>query len=142
MSANSSCCMDCCGGLYRGLYSCSWRHPNEKQKTETETETDKKRRSACCWSSVVAVVSLITLCWMYICLITFNDREEVNWKCFTLWRQWVNWFMVVTITSAVVTSYCILLLLSALFQVALKEPIELHCLHKVSLSFSYCTIQI
>lgn len=34
---------------------------------------------ACCGFSFVALVSLLSLCWLYICLITFNDREDVNW---------------------------------------------------------------
>lgn len=70
---------------------------------------------------------------MYICLVTFNDRDDVNWKAFTKLKQWVNWFMVVIIFSAVLTSYCVLLLLFALFQVALREPLDLHWLHKIFL---------
>ncbi|XP_071773205.2 glycerophosphoinositol inositolphosphodiesterase GDPD2 isoform X1 [Centroberyx gerrardi] len=120
MSPDDSCCRVCC----RGLYSCYWRHPSER-----------KRRHACCWFSVVTLVSLLTLCWMYICLVTFNDREDVNWKGFTLLKLWVNWFMVLIIISAVLTSYCILLLLFALFQIALRERLDLHCLHKILLFF-------
>uniref|UniRef100_A0A3P9J6R2 Glycerophosphodiester phosphodiesterase domain containing 2 n=1 Tax=Oryzias latipes TaxID=8090 RepID=A0A3P9J6R2_ORYLA len=32
----------------------------------------------CCWLSFVAVVSLLSLSWLYICLISFNDQEELN----------------------------------------------------------------
>ncbi|KAM4621562.1 LOW QUALITY PROTEIN: glycerophosphoinositol inositolphosphodiesterase GDPD2 [Polymixia lowei] len=117
MSSDGSCRV-CC----RGLYSCNWRHPSEK-----------KRRRAGCWFTVVTLASLLTLCWMYICLVTFNDREDVNWKGFTLLKLWVNWFMVLIIISAVLTGYCILLLLFALFQVALREPLDLHWLHKILL---------
>lgn len=117
---------DCCRGCSRGLYSCHWK------------ETDRNRRKhACWWFSVVSVVSLLSICWMYICLVTFNDREDVNWQGFKQLKRWVNWFMVLIIISAVLTSYCVLLLLFALFQVALGEKPDLHCLHKF---FLFCGV--
>ncbi|XP_019947164.1 glycerophosphoinositol inositolphosphodiesterase GDPD2 isoform X2 [Paralichthys olivaceus] len=118
MPQENSCCRVCS----RGLYSCHWRKPSEN-----------KRKHACCWFSVVTLASLLSLCWMYICLVTFNDREDVNWKAFTTLKCWVNWFMVLIIVSAVITSYCVLLLLFALFQVALGEQPVLHWLHKIFL---------
>ncbi|XP_029917108.1 glycerophosphoinositol inositolphosphodiesterase GDPD2 isoform X2 [Myripristis murdjan] len=118
MTSHDSCCRICC----RGFYSCNWRQPVER-----------KRRHACCWFSVVTLVCLLMLCWMYICLVTFNDREDVNWKAFTILKRWVNWFMVVIIISALLTSYCILLLLFALFQVVLRVPLDLHWVHKIFL---------
>ncbi|XP_039976589.1 glycerophosphoinositol inositolphosphodiesterase GDPD2 isoform X2 [Xiphias gladius] len=120
MSQENSCCRVCS----RGFYSCHWRDPSKK-----------KRKHACCWFSVVSLVSLLSLCWMYICVVTYNDREDVNWQGFTKLKQWVNWFMVLIIISAVLTSYCILLLLFALFQVALGEQLDLHWLHKIFLFF-------
>ncbi|XP_056133272.1 glycerophosphoinositol inositolphosphodiesterase GDPD2 [Lampris incognitus] len=90
----------------------------------------QRLQCACFWFSVVTLISLLALCWMYICLVTFNDQEDVNWKSFKLLRLWVNWFMVVVIISAILTTYCILLLLFAMFQVALREPLNLHWLHK------------
>ncbi|XP_053285513.1 glycerophosphoinositol inositolphosphodiesterase GDPD2 isoform X1 [Pleuronectes platessa] len=120
MSQENSCCRVCS----RGLYSCHWREPSEN-----------KRKHACCWFSVVTLASLLSLCWMYICLVAFNDREDVNWQGFTKLKRWVNWFMVLIIVSAVITSYCVLLLLFALFQVALKEPLDLHWLHKFLVFF-------
>lgn len=120
MSQDNSCCLVCS----RGLYSCHWN------KSSTN-----KRKYACCWFSVVTVVSLLSLCWMYICLVTFNDREDVNWEGFAKLKRWVNWFMVVIIISAVLTSYCVLLLVFALIQVALREPLNLHLLHKILLFF-------
>lgn len=79
------------------------------------------------------MVSLLSLCWMYVCLVTFNDQEDVNWQGFTQLKRWVNWFMVLIIISAVLTSYCVLLLLFALIQVALGEELDLHWLHKIFL---------
>lgn len=67
---------------------------------------------------------------MYICLVTLNDQDDVNWQGFAKLKRWVNWFMVLIIISAAITSYCVLLLLFALFQVVLGEPLDLHCLHK------------
>ncbi|KAM6953169.1 glycerophosphoinositol inositolphosphodiesterase GDPD2 [Aplochiton taeniatus] len=112
----------CCRVFSRGFYSCN-----------LTPRSNKKQRSACCWFSIVTLASLLTLCWMYICLVTFNDREDINWKGFAVLKLWVNWFMVLTIISAVLTSYCILLMLFALFQVALSEPLDLHWLHKILL---------
>ncbi|XP_022075597.1 glycerophosphoinositol inositolphosphodiesterase GDPD2 isoform X1 [Acanthochromis polyacanthus] len=120
MSHNNSCCRFCC----RGLYSCNWGDSSKS-----------KRKCGCCWFSVVTLMSLLSLCWMYICLVTFNDREDVNWQGFTQLKRWVNWFMVLIIISAVFTSYCVLLLLFALFQVALGEQLDLHWLHKIFLFF-------
>ncbi|KAM6952182.1 glycerophosphoinositol inositolphosphodiesterase GDPD2 [Lycodopsis pacificus] len=120
MSQHDSCCRVCS----RGLYSCHWKH-----------SSILKTKHACCWFSVVTLVSLLSLCWMYICMVMFNDREDVNWKGFTRLKRWVNWFMVMIIISAVLTSYCVLLLLFALVQVALREPLNLHWLHKIFLFF-------
>nr|XP_020491404.1 glycerophosphoinositol inositolphosphodiesterase GDPD2 [Labrus bergylta] len=106
----------------RGLYSCHW-----KQSSENE------RKRACCWFSVLTLVSLLSLCWMYVCLVTFNDQDDVNWQGFANMKRWVNWFMVLIIISAAITSYCVLLLIFALFQVLLGEPLDLHWLHKVLL---------
>uniref|UniRef100_UPI0037E7B6AB glycerophosphoinositol inositolphosphodiesterase GDPD2 isoform X2 n=1 Tax=Semicossyphus pulcher TaxID=241346 RepID=UPI0037E7B6AB len=106
----------------RGLYSCHWREPREN-----------KRKCACFWFSVVALVSLLALCWMYVCLIALNDQDDVNWLAFQNLKRWVNWFMVLVIISAALTIYCVLLLLFALFQVALGEQLDLHWLHKVFL---------
>lgn len=36
-----------------------------------------------CWFILVVLVSLLSLCWMYICLVTFNDQDEVNWWVIT-----------------------------------------------------------
>ncbi|XP_019901362.2 glycerophosphoinositol inositolphosphodiesterase GDPD2 isoform X2 [Esox lucius] len=116
--SRDSCGRICC----RGLYSCYWKHPSER-----------KRKCSCCWFGLVTVVSLLSLCWMYVCLTTFNDREDVNWKAFSILRRWVNWFLVLIILSALLTVYFLLLLAFALFQLALKEPLDLHCLHKAFL---------
>ncbi|KAK5924914.1 hypothetical protein CgunFtcFv8_017488 [Champsocephalus gunnari] len=115
MPQNESCSKVCC----RVVYSCHWK--------------SKVKKHACCWLSYVALVSLLCLCWMYICLVTYNDREDVNWQGFKNLKLWVNWFMVLIIISAVMTTYCVLLLLFALFQVALREPLNLHWLHKILL---------
>lgn len=115
-------------------------------------------KQVCCWFSLIALVSLLSLCWMYICLVTLNDQDEVNWwamantqhslhwiwhkspessllfflcdlhsnhraalycsivrQGFTQLNLWVNWFMVLIIISAVLTSYCVLLLVRSEF---------------------------
>ncbi|XP_073343505.1 glycerophosphoinositol inositolphosphodiesterase GDPD2 isoform X2 [Pagrus major] len=125
MSQDESCCRVCS----RWFYSCHWKRPDET-----------KRKCACCWFSFVSLVSLLSLSWMYICLVTFNDQDDVNWEGFKQLKRWVNWFMVVIIIYAVITSYCVLLLLFALFQVALGEPLDLHWVHKIFLFFGVILI--
>ncbi|XP_070693224.1 glycerophosphoinositol inositolphosphodiesterase GDPD2 [Pempheris klunzingeri] len=127
MSQDNSCSRVCS----RGLYSCHWKQ-----------SSPKTRKHACCWFSIITLVCLLSLCWMYICLVTFNDREDVNWRGFTKLKRWVNWFMVLIIISAVLTSYCVLLLLFVLFQVALGESQELHWLHKIFLFFGVIFIAL
>ncbi|GAA6223000.1 glycerophosphoinositol inositolphosphodiesterase GDPD2 isoform X1 [Lates japonicus] len=121
----------CCRVCSRCLYSC-----------HTKDLSENKRKHACCWFSVITVVSLLSLCWMYICLVTYNDQEDINWKGFTVLKLWVNWFMVMIIMSAVLASYCILLLLFALIQVALGERLDLHWLHKIFLFFGLILIAL
>ncbi|KAJ8351234.1 hypothetical protein SKAU_G00227100 [Synaphobranchus kaupii] len=114
-------CQKCC----RGLYSCYWGQ-----------RSNRKQRFACFWFAIVSLVSLLALFWMYVCLVALNDHDDVNWKAFSLlmkWINWFNWFMVMVIISALLTIYCCLLLLFALFQVALGEPLDLHWLHKALL---------
>lgn len=107
----------------RGIYSCYWKHSSERE-----------RRCACCWFSFVAVAALLTLAWLFIWMALYNSRDDMNTKAFEKMKKWVNWFMVIVIISAVLASYCFLLLLFALFQYALKEPLDLHCVHKVFVS--------
>ncbi|XP_028272561.1 glycerophosphoinositol inositolphosphodiesterase GDPD2 [Parambassis ranga] len=109
----------CCGVCSRGLYSCHW----------TKSSTNNKNH-ACLWFLVVTVLTLLSLCWLYTSLVMFNDRDDVNCKLFTILKHWVNWFMVVIIISAVLSSYCVLLLMFALIQVVLGEKLDLHSLHK------------
>nr|XP_046261550.1 glycerophosphoinositol inositolphosphodiesterase GDPD2 [Scatophagus argus]XP_046261551.1 glycerophosphoinositol inositolphosphodiesterase GDPD2 [Scatophagus argus] len=118
MTQNDSCCRF----LSRVIYSCHW-----------EQSSDNNSKRACCWFLFVALVSLLSLCWMYIWYIASNDQDEVNWNAFTKLNLWVNWFVVVMIISALLTSYCVLLLLFALIQLALQEPLDLHWLHKILL---------
>ncbi|XP_017263487.1 glycerophosphoinositol inositolphosphodiesterase GDPD2 [Kryptolebias marmoratus] len=113
-----------CRVCSRGFYSCHWRKPSENGK-----------KCACCWFLFVSLVVLLLICWMYICLVTYNDQNDFNTKIFTNLKVWVNWFMLVIVVSAVLTSYCVLLLLFALVQVALREPLVLHWLHKIFLCF-------
>ncbi|XP_077387280.1 glycerophosphoinositol inositolphosphodiesterase GDPD2 isoform X1 [Festucalex cinctus] len=124
MSPFTTCC--------RGLYSCHWKRLRKGGES----------KCACWWFTFLTLITLLSVLWMYICLVTSNDQEDVNWNGFIKLKLWVNWFMVVIITSAVLTSYCVLLLLFALFQVALREPLNLHWLHKCLLFFGFLFIAL
>ncbi|KAL2077220.1 hypothetical protein ACEWY4_026724 [Coilia grayii] len=115
-----------CGALRtcsRGLYSCYWKRSSER-----------KRRCACCGFSYLAVMTLLTSAWLFIWMALYNSRDDMNTKAFEIMAKWINWFMVIVIISAVLAVYCLLLLVFALFQYALKEPLDLHCVHKVFMS--------
>ncbi|KAI4889655.1 hypothetical protein NFI96_010719 [Prochilodus magdalenae] len=107
---------------FRGIYSCYWTPSREN-----------KHKCACCWFLFLFLVSVLTLGWMYICFIAYNDHDDVNGKAFQSLGLWVNWYMCVIILSAVVAIYCLLLLLFSLFQLVIHEPLDLHWLHKVFL---------
>nr|XP_057909386.1 glycerophosphoinositol inositolphosphodiesterase GDPD2 isoform X2 [Doryrhamphus excisus] len=128
MSAFTACCRACS----RGLYSCRWKRSRKGEESQC----------ACWWFSVVALVTLLAVSWMYVCLVTSNDQEDVNWKGFAKLKRWVNWVVVLITTSAVLTSYCVLLLLFALFHIALKEPLHLHWLHKFLLFLGLLFISV
>nr|XP_057911393.1 glycerophosphoinositol inositolphosphodiesterase GDPD2-like isoform X1 [Doryrhamphus excisus]XP_057911404.1 glycerophosphoinositol inositolphosphodiesterase GDPD2-like isoform X1 [Doryrhamphus excisus]XP_057911415.1 glycerophosphoinositol inositolphosphodiesterase GDPD2-like isoform X1 [Doryrhamphus excisus]XP_057911426.1 glycerophosphoinositol inositolphosphodiesterase GDPD2-like isoform X1 [Doryrhamphus excisus]XP_057911437.1 glycerophosphoinositol inositolphosphodiesterase GDPD2-like isof len=128
MSAFTACCRACS----RGLYSCRWKRSRKGEESQC----------ACWWFSVVALVTLLAVSWMYVCLVTSNDQEDVNWKGFVKLKRWVNWVVVLITTSAVLTSYCVLLLLFALFHIALKEPLHLHWLHKFLLFLGLLFISV
>lgn len=108
----------CC----RGIYSCHWKHPS-----------NNKRRFTCCWFSFVSLMAVLALGWMYVCFVAYNDHNDVNWMGFQKLSLWVNWYMIMIILYAVLAIYCLLLLLFSLFQFAIKEPLDLHWLHKVLL---------
>ncbi|KAL0974149.1 hypothetical protein UPYG_G00216280 [Umbra pygmaea] len=98
---------------------CYWRHPSRSNLKWS------------CWRiSVITVLSLLTLTWLYVSLIAFNDREDINWKAFFILNQRMNWFLVLLVISALLAIYSLLLLVFTLFQLALKEPLDLHCVHK------------
>nr|XP_005173342.1 glycerophosphoinositol inositolphosphodiesterase GDPD2 isoform X2 [Danio rerio] len=105
----------------RGIYSCHWNQRSNEQKSDR------------CWLSFLSFVSILALSWMYICFIAFNDHYDVNNELFKAVKKWVNWYMIVMIISAVLAIYCLLLLVFGLLHLAIKEPLNLHCLHKVFL---------
>lgn len=85
------------------------------------------------WFSAIALVSFLSLCWMYIWLVAFNDQDDVNWKVFIITNSWGHYFRDLIIISATLTGYCFLLLFAALVQIALKEPLNLHFWHKIAI---------
>lgn len=78
-------------------------------------------------------MAVLALGWLYVCFVAYNDHSDINWESFRNLSLWVNWYMIIIILSAVLAIYCLLLLLFSLFQFAIKEPLDLHWLHKVLL---------
>ncbi|XP_028816634.1 glycerophosphoinositol inositolphosphodiesterase GDPD2 [Denticeps clupeoides] len=106
----------------RWMYSCQCRRTGSRNG-----------KFGCCWFVFVAVATLLFLTWKFIWTSVYNSRDDMNTKVFEKFNKWVNWFMVVSIISAVLAIYSSLLLLFALIQYFLKEPLQLHCVHKVML---------
>lgn len=106
----------------RGPYSCYWTHSSLG-----------KRRWGCCWLSFVALVTVVTLAWLLIWMALYNSRDDMNTKLSLKISTWVNWFMVMVIISSVLAIYTLLLLVFGIIQYALKEPLDLHWVHKVFL---------
>ncbi|KAK1804290.1 hypothetical protein P4O66_020017, partial [Electrophorus voltai] len=86
-----------------------------------------------CQVSVLSLMSVITLAWLYVCFAAYNDNNDVNWKAFEKLRVWLNWYTGVIVLSAMLAMYCLLLLCLSFLLIALKEPLDLHWLHKVVL---------
>ncbi|XP_076877104.1 glycerophosphoinositol inositolphosphodiesterase GDPD2 [Brachyhypopomus gauderio] len=107
----------------RGTYSCS-----------CERSEGSKHRCAWCWSIFTGLTSLATVGWLYFCFVAYNDSNGFNGKAFDALRVWVNWYNGCLILSAVLALYCLMLLLLSLLLFAIKEPLDLHCLHKVLLT--------
>ncbi|XP_026136303.1 glycerophosphoinositol inositolphosphodiesterase GDPD2 [Carassius auratus] len=114
----------------RGIYSCQWN---------SQTRTQNR---ACCWFSFLCLVSILALSWMYVCFIAFNDHDDVNWLAFKTLKKWVSWYMIVMVVSAVLAIYCLLLLVFGLLHLAIREPLNLHCLHKVFLFLGLLTVTL
>ncbi|CAM4614202.1 unnamed protein product [Leuciscus chuanchicus] len=114
----------------RGIYSCHWN-------------SDKTRQNRpCCWFSFLSFVSILALSWMYVCFIAFNDHTDVNDLAFEKLKTWVNWYMIVMVISAVLATYCLLLLVFGLLHFVIGEPLNLHWLHKVFLFLGLLTVTI
>uniref|UniRef100_A0A3Q0RW85 Glycerophosphodiester phosphodiesterase domain containing 2 n=1 Tax=Amphilophus citrinellus TaxID=61819 RepID=A0A3Q0RW85_AMPCI len=60
-------------------------------------------------------MSLLSLCWLYMCFVMSNDQQDFNEELFKFLNLWVNGFMVLVIISAVLVGYCILLLVRTQF---------------------------
>ncbi|XP_014879229.1 glycerophosphoinositol inositolphosphodiesterase GDPD2 isoform X1 [Poecilia latipinna] len=109
----------CCRGFSRAFFSCC-----------RETHRDNESKCSTCWCVMVTVMALISVCWLYIWLVIFNDRDDFNTLLFSLLHKHMNYFMVAMIIFALFASYCLLLLLFALVQVVLRENLDLHWIHK------------
>ncbi|XP_015242597.1 PREDICTED: glycerophosphoinositol inositolphosphodiesterase GDPD2 [Cyprinodon variegatus] len=110
-----TCCRDCS----RGFFSCQLK----KQSGNTN-------KRSCCWCTFVSVGALVSICWIYL-LIIFNDQYNLNADLFYKFHKHLNYFMVMMTVSAMFASYCVLLLLFALVQVALRVKLHLHWLHRI-----------
>lgn len=121
----------CCRFFSRGFYSCHWTD-----------SSDQTRKCRCLSFSAVALMSLLSLCWLYMCFVMSNDQQNFNEEIFKILKVWVNGFMVLVIISAVLVGYCILLLLFALIQVALGEQLLLHWFHKIVFCFGVIFVTV
>ncbi|XP_054886986.1 glycerophosphoinositol inositolphosphodiesterase GDPD2-like isoform X1 [Poeciliopsis prolifica] len=119
----------CCRDFSRAFFSCRW-----------EEQRDKENKCSTCWCIIVTVGALISVCWVYIWLVIYNNRDDFNTFLFSYLHKHGNYFMVAMIIFALSASYCVLLLLFALVQVVLQEKLDLHWIHKVLISLGMLLI--
>ncbi|KAM4732985.1 glycerophosphoinositol inositolphosphodiesterase GDPD2 [Anableps anableps] len=79
---------------------------------------------------------------MYILLVIYNDQYDFNSEVFYKFEKHMNYFMVLMTIFAMFASYCVLLLLFGLVQVALREKLDLHWLHRILLFFGVILIAL
>ncbi|KAI5105125.1 glycerophosphoinositol inositolphosphodiesterase GDPD2 isoform X2 [Silurus meridionalis] len=80
------------------------------------------------------VTQLVNILYRTMTVIhTAKHRKSKMRKAFSIFSVWVNWYMIITILSAVLATYCFLILVFALVHISVKEPLALHWLHKVFL---------
>ncbi|XP_053329617.1 glycerophosphoinositol inositolphosphodiesterase GDPD2 [Spea bombifrons] len=111
----------CCRSIW-WFHSCECsRHKNEKRRSTCE----------CIWVLLILCIFIFTLIWMYITLIIENDMHNFNEYIFKSRGFWVDWFVVLVTVTAVLLTYCSILLMTSMCLVACAQPLKLHCLHKV-----------
>ncbi|XP_072287007.1 glycerophosphoinositol inositolphosphodiesterase GDPD2 [Pyxicephalus adspersus] len=125
-----ACCSPCASCL-RGLYSCSWKRTKPVYST-----------CQCIWVLVVFLVFLFTLIWMYITLILKNDIHNFNEEIFRLLGLWQDWSVVFIIVAAILLSYCSLLMILSMLLVLCAQPLRLHWVHKVLLTFCVVLVSL
>ncbi|XP_023184571.1 glycerophosphoinositol inositolphosphodiesterase GDPD2 isoform X3 [Xiphophorus maculatus] len=114
----------CCRDFSRAFLSCN-----------LENQRGNENKRSTCWCIMVTVGALISVCWLYIWLVFYSDRDDFNTLFFSYLYKHKDYFMVVMIISALLASYCVLLLLFALVQVVLQEKLDLHWIHKYTAPF-------
>ncbi|XP_075428790.1 glycerophosphoinositol inositolphosphodiesterase GDPD2-like [Ascaphus truei] len=109
-------------------------------------EGSKRRRAArsgtceCVWVLLLLSVFVFTLVWTYITQILLNDMHNFNEYMFRSQGWWLDWSLVLVTLTAVLLTYCGVLLLLSLCLVLCAHPLKLHWLHKVLVSLCALTV--
>uniref|UniRef100_F7C2C4 Glycerophosphodiester phosphodiesterase domain containing 2 n=1 Tax=Monodelphis domestica TaxID=13616 RepID=F7C2C4_MONDO len=109
-------------GCLLSLYSCRWG-----QRPKGKAQTSK---CDCVWLGLLAVAFVLSLGWLYIGLVLFNDLHNLNEFLFRCWGHWLDWSLVLLPVASVLLTYSSLLLLLALLLHLCRQPLHLHWLHK------------
>ncbi|XP_043982647.1 glycerophosphoinositol inositolphosphodiesterase GDPD2 isoform X4 [Gambusia affinis] len=127
---------------YKKMREAKQRLRGEKRRRDPKTSAYLRAgfKRSTCWCVMVTVGALISACWLYIWLVIYNDRDDFNTLLFSFLHKHKDYFMVVMIISALIASYCVLLLLFALVQVVLQEKLDLHWIHRVLICFGVVLI--
>ncbi|XP_053129798.1 glycerophosphoinositol inositolphosphodiesterase GDPD2 isoform X3 [Hemicordylus capensis] len=123
MAKDEGCCNSCATCLLC-LYSCRWTRSKKGLATS---------KCDCAWFFFLFCVSLFTLAWLYLALITLNDFHNLNEFIFRQTEWWLDWSVVMLSGTAALVTYSSLLLLLALCLYLCHQPLKLHWLHKALL---------
>ncbi|KAM8952860.1 glycerophosphoinositol inositolphosphodiesterase GDPD2 [Pelodytes ibericus] len=110
---------------------------------QCKRSTLEKTRSTneCFRLLVVFAIFVLTSIWMYISLILRNDIHNFNEYIFRSNGWWVDWSLVLVIGTAVLLTYCSVLLLTSSCLMLCAQPLALHWIHK-SLLLVCCVLVI
>ncbi|NXK85895.1 GDPD2 inositolphosphodiesterase, partial [Formicarius rufipectus] len=136
MADPPGCCAACATCLLCP-YSCQWITAKKKK-----TKGLRTTKCDCIWFLFLFCVFLFTLVWLYFALVILNDLHNFNEFIFKQTKSWINWPLVLIVTTAVLVTYSSVLLVLALCLRLCDQPLKLHWLHKILLILTALVVAV
>ncbi|XP_053555042.1 glycerophosphoinositol inositolphosphodiesterase GDPD2 isoform X2 [Bombina bombina] len=102
----------------------------------------KELKCECIWILFCFLVFVWTMIWLYVTQIVNNDMHNFNEFMFRSQGWWLDWSLVVVTVTAVLLTYCSLLLILLLCLVLCSQPLRLHWIHKVLLCLCAAAVSL